>query len=1278
MNEFWIDVGGTFTDCIGRDTSGKLHTHKLLSTGIYQCQVEQGATGQAIPVIAPPGTPAEFFRGYTLRSGNDERQVASFDAVTSTLHLDTPLASPPPAGGRIDLISPEPAPIAGMRFLARKPYPTLLGKVHLKLGTTRGTNALLERQGARVAVVLTQGFGDLLEIGYQNRPDLFALAIRKPRPLYERVIEADERLRSNGTVERRLDLASLRTALASCRRDGISTLAVCLLHAHVNGAHEAMIETEARELGFAEIVLSSRVAPLERVVPRAETTVLDAYLTPVTSAWFTAIQQAIPDGEFQVMTSHGGLVDARIVRGKDLVLSGPAGGAVGIAEMARQTGMRPVLGFDMGGTSTDVCRYDEALDRRYEMELKDPETGAATRVLAPMLTIDTVAAGGGSICQFDGIRLSVGPGSAGAHPGPAAYGRGGPLTVTDCNLILGRIRPERFAFPLDLAAARARLAEVAVAIERATGKTSNLEDLAEGFLAVAVNTMAGAIKRLAMSRGQVASTHTLVSFGGAGAQHACQIANELGIHRILQPLYASVLSAYGIGVADVMKYRAQDFVAIFDASSYQQIQREWRRIEAELDTELSLEHLPPDAQRSTRYALDLRYLGQDHAITINVQAASDPALAFEAAHQQLYGFTFPGRPLEVQALRVERIAVLPRLETLSTHSRPQEVKSDTLLPLYINGCWLKAAWFDADNQAPGATLFGPALITGNGTSLFLEPGWQATRTDHWHWLLERQASATPRQVPHSSDAITADPVQLALFANRFTHIAEQMGTMLQRTALSVNVKERLDFSCALFDGTGALIVNAPHIPVHLGSMSDTVRALIREKGHQLAPGDVYVTNDPYRGGSHLPDVTVITPVFDDTSGDLLFFTGSRAHHAEIGGITPGSMPPFSRHLSEEGVLIDCYKLVDRGVVREQGLRSLLTSGPYPSRAPDDNLSDLRAQIAAGETGRQELQALIQSFGRDIVMAYMRHMRTSADVKTRQALAKLPRGKFSFSDALDDGTVIRVSVELPPLSAPGPAAIIDFHGTGGVSESNLNANTAIVKAATLYTLRCLIAEDLPLNEGVLQAIHLIIPHPSLLSPPAGRNPQTLAAVVGGNVETSQRLVDVLFAAFGLGAASQGTMNNFLFGRAATTEQAGFGYYETIGGGAGAGPGYAGADAVHTHMTNTRITDPEVLERRYPVLLRIFAVRRGSGGLGHYRGGDGMIREIEWLEPMQVSLLTSRRTRAPFGLAGGKPGKPGRNLLRLASGEEIELGGMAQVTVAPGDRMRIETPGGGGYG
>lgn len=1280
MEEFWIDVGGTFTDCIGRDGSGQLRTHKLLSSGVYHAQVKPGATCEYIPVLVPDHTPANFFRSFKLRTGDHERLVKSYDAPAGVLHLAAPLSLPPTAGALVELISPEPAPVAGMRFLSAKPYPEPLGKISLKLGTTRGTNALLERKGARIAVVLTRGFGDLLAIGYQNRPALFDVAIRKPTPLYERVIEADERLRADGSIEQSLDRTSLRKALADCRQSGIETLAICLLHAHINPVHERMVGEEALAVGFREIVLSSDTAPLERVVARAETTVLDAYLTPITSSWLSSIQQAMPEGDFKVMTSSGSLVKASLARGKDLVLSGPAGGAVGIAEIARQLQLGPVLGFDMGGTSTDVCRFDGSLDRRYEMEVVDPQSGAAMRIMAPMLTIDTVAAGGGSICGFDGIRLTVGPGSAGADPGPAAYGHGGPLTITDCNVVLGRINAGRFTFPLDVAAARARLAEVAAAISKVNGQSPKLEALAEGFLAVAVTNMAGAVKRMSLARGQVAATHTLISFGGAGAQHACQIAEELGITRVLQPLHASVLSAYGIGMADVAKYRSRDFTMIFTDTAQTLIDRELLRLEMELDAELDHEGLPVESQRFTKRFIDLRYIGQDHALTIELVEGQELLTAFATMHRHMYGFAFPGRTVEVCALRLERIARLPRLQVQDAPVSRHIVSSDEIIPLYLAGHWQNAPCFNSDQLTAGATLLGPALVAGGGTSLVVAQDWQATRTTHGHWLLERQNTTSipiEARSPVSANK-SPDPMQLALFASRFTQIAEQMGSMLQRTALSVNVKERLDFSCALFDATGALVVNAPHIPVHLGSMGDTVRALLAQKGSELAPGDVYVCNDPFQGGSHLPDVTVITPVFDETSGKLLFFTGSRAHHAEIGGITPGSMPPFSRRLSEEGVLIRWYKLVDRGIPQERNLYALLTSGPHPSRSPDDNIADLRAQVAAGETGRRMLIALMQATGQETLLAYMQHIRHSAELKTRHVLGALPRGKRQFFDALDDGTAIVVSVELPDNAEHGPAAIIDFTGTGPVHAGNLNANTAIVKAATLYTLRCLIGEDIPLNEGVLHAVKIFIPNPSILSPNPGSDAASSAAVVGGNVETSQRLVDVLFAAFGLAAASQGTMNNFLFGRAATPERAGFGYYETICGGSGASPGSAGADAVHTHMTNTRITDPEVLERRYPVVLRNFAIRRGSGGAGQYRGGDGVVREIEMLEPLEVSLLTSRRNCGPFGLNGGLAGLPGRNIYLRKDGREQVLDGMAQIKTESSDRIRIETPGGGGYG
>jgi len=1272
--QFWIDVGGTFTDCVAQAPDGLLHTHKLLSTGVYKGRVAEGSTADVL-VIDSPVFPRRFLLGCQVRlKGGETARVRAYDPAQSQLTLVTPLDYAPVVGTPFELASGEPAPIVAIRYILDAPLDKPLGRIEVRLGTTRGTNALLERQGARTALVMTEGFGDALEIAAQNRPRLFELDIRKPRPLYEVVVEAKERLSATGETLKPLDRVDLAARLTELRRQGIQAVAICFVNSYVDGRHEDEAYAVAAALGFPQISVSSRVTPLQRLVPRGDTTLVDAYLTPVIKSYVAEVRSYLPEATLRLMTSAGGLVDAAAFVGKDSILSGPAGGVVGVARVAREANLTHVIGFDMGGTSTDVSRFDGTLERRYEMELTDAGRETGVRIVAPMIAIETVAAGGGSICAFDGIRLTVGPASAGADPGPACYGRGGPLTITDCNMLLGRISPQRFSFPLDIPAARRRLSEVLAQVGSSSGKVWTADELAAGFIALAASNMAQPIKKISLAKGYDVRDYTLVSFGGAGAQHACAIAEELGINRIIQHPYASLLSAYGMGMAALCRHAARDIGRAYAGEIKAQLTETFAHLEAELLGELARETLPSQATVRATRSLDLRYQGQDSTLTLAEPADGDWAQAFEDAHRRTYGFAFTGRPLEVRVARVELAAAREPPLAPCVPAPPHAAQPVDLARAWFGGHFSETAVYDRAALAAGAALSGPAIIAGEATSVVVEPGWRARVTPRGHLELER---ISERTAPPTGLSSTPDPLSLALFNNQFASIAEQMGAVLQRTSLSVNVKERLDFSCAIFAPDGGLIVNAPHIPVHLGAMGESVRAVLREAGATMAPGDVFVTNDPYRGGSHLPDVTVITPVFAADSRRLLFLTGSRAHHAEIGGITPGSMPPLSTNLAEEGVLIRCFRLVHGERASEDELRQLLATAPYPSRAIDDNIADINAQIAANETGRHLLLALIAHLGSAVVEAYMGHVRTAATSRMCQALSRLTEGRRTFKDAMDDGTPVVVTATV--RHGPPPEIELDFTGTGGVSSGNLNANTAIVKAASLYVLRCLIDAEIPLNEGVLAPVRFVIPGPSLLRPNGGHDPTRLPAVTAGNVETSQRLVDVLLGALGLAAASQGTMNNLLFGRAAAVGRPGFGYYETIAGGAGAGPGFAGASAVQTHMTNTRITDVEVLEERFPVRLRRFAIRRGSGGEGTWRGGDGIIRELEFLEPLAVSLISSRRLTAPYGLAGGGPGRSGRNALRrAATGETEELPPMVQLQVAAGDVLIIETPGGGGYG
>ncbi len=1358
--QFWIDVGGTFTDCIARLPSGAVRTHKLLSSGVYKGAVGDGSGRGVIVDRARCVDPERFFDGWwiTVRAGGTEGEppgqgvgrqglgtwgessmgwateatvkVRRFEAGAGRIVLDEPLPFQPQVGDTYELHCGEEAPVIGIRWLMGKRLEEPIGPVEVRLGTTRGTNALLERQGARVAFVTTAGFADVLRIAYQNRPELFALQVRKARQLYEAVVELTERLDKDGRVLLPLDEADAERKLREVHRRGIRSLAVCLLHAYRNPIHERAVQRLARRIGFEHVSVSSAVSPLQKIVSRGDTTVVDAYLTPILRDYVRCIVARIPDGTLKMMSSAGALVDADRFVGKDSVFSGPAGGVVGYAHVAQRAGFKRAIGFDMGGTSTDVSRFGGEYERRYETEVNDPESGTGVRIVAPMLAIETVAAGGGSICWFDGQKPVVGPRSAGADPGPACYGRDGPLTVTDVNLYLGKILPEYFPFPLDRAAVQGRLDELIGQIERATGRRYTREELAAGFTAIANANMIAPIKKVSIARGYDVRDYVLVTFGGAGGQHACAIAAELGISRILLHPLGGVLSAYGIGMADVRRF-AEVAVGrplgqlIEEAGSVEAaLQAELAPMHKRLRAEVLAEGIPLERIEPPRLLLELRYHGQDSTISVPQPPDGNWQAAFERMHRQLYGFTFPERPVELYAARMELVGRMPKPPERPRPARPYWASTDRHTRTYFNGCWQRTQVFLRDELQPGARIRGPAIVIEPISTIVIEPGWMAELTRYNDILLRRieEPAKLGREVqaPEGSYAdqpaqsnerserepppdtrqqekqhqpslqiapTEPDPIMLELFHNHFASVAEQMGATLQKTALSTNVKERLDFSCAIFTADGDLVANAPHIPVHLGAMSESVKQLLKDVP-AMQPGEVYVTNDPYRGGSHLPDVTVVTPVFEQPeeaqgarAGDrprLLFFTASRAHHAEIGGITPGSMPPSSKNLAEEGVVIRHFRLVRDERSSQEELARLLSSGPYPSRAVGENLADINAQVAANQMGVNLLHEMIDRYGRQTVLAYMKHIQAAAERKMRSALLKIQPGRYAFTDQLDDGSPIRVAITVRHTERGGEATV-DFTGTGPVVPGNLNANHAIVSSAVIYCFRCLIDEPVPLNAGMLAPIRIVLPVGCLLNPEPADEPARCPAVVGGNVETSQRIVDVIFGALGVVAASQGTMNNFTFGRPAGEGRAAIGYYETIGGGAGAGPEFDGADAVHTHMTNTRLTDPEVLEDRYPVRLRLFAIRRGSGGRGRQRGGDGIVRQIEFLEPLEVSLLTSRRTTRPYGLLGGEPGQPGRNLIiRRGSARAEQLGPTAFLRVAPGDVLRIETPGGGGYG
>lgn len=1269
--EFWIDVGGTFTDCFARRPDGTLLRHKLLSSGVTKGSAAGGSSAEKIVDPLRIGDPPEFWAGCQLRLVDQQGRivalgrVARFDADSGTLALAEPLAD---GGGRLDpapdqpyeLVSGEEAPVLAIRRFLGLRLDQPIPPVVVRLGTTRGTNALLTRRGAATALVTTRGLGDVLHIAYQNRPRLFDLVVRKPPPLFAAVVEIDERLAPDGQVLRQVAADEVRRQLAPLRASGIESLAICLLHAYQQPAHELLVEQIARELGFAEISTSSRVAPLVKIVARGDTTVVDAYLNPILRAYVEQLRSALGAGQLRIMTSAGGLVEADSFVGKDSILSGPAGGVVGFSRVAQAAGFERAIGFDMGGTSTDVARFEGRYELQYETEK------AGVRVVAPMMAIETVAAGGGSICSFDGVKLVVGPDSAGAAPGPACYGRGGPLAVTDLNFYLGKILPEHFPFPLSRGSVHQRLVALADEIRQATGADYDPLTLCDGFLRVANSNMVKAIQSISVAKGCDPRDYVLVAFGGAAGQHACAVARELGMKRVLNHPDAGILSAYGIGLADVVRHRAQGVYSGYSEQAVSQLRGLFDELAEQARREVLAEGIAAERIEVHRL-LDVRYRGLDAFLTIAEPVEGTYAMAYEAEHEKLYGYRHRGRELEIVAARVEVVGHTVDVTAAGANVAPRDAVAERTVATFFDAREHQTAVYDRRKLRPGDRIAGPAVVFEAVATTVIDPGWRAEVLARGELLLTDETG-----LERAAVSTEVDPVMLEIFNNQFAGIAEQMGITLRNTSSSVNVKERLDFSCAVFTAAGDLVVNAPHIPVHLGAMSETVKRIVADNPG-LAAGDVFVTNDPYRGGSHLPDVTVVTPVHEPQTGRVLFFTASRAHHAEIGGIRPGSMPPMSRNLAEEGVLISNFKLVDRGQSREAELASLLSTARYPTRSLADNLADIAAQVAANNQGARDLARLVERYTLAVVEAYMGHIQRAAETKMRAALARLPSGRHAFVDHLDDGSPIACAVTLEDdPQGGGKRATIDFTGTGPVLPGNLNANRAIVTAAVMYCLRLLIEEDIPLNQGVLAPVSIVLPE-CLLNPPQGPSPEQCAAMVGGNVETSQRVVDAVLGALGVAAASQGTMNNLLFGDET------FGYYETICGGNGATAAAPGADAVHTHMTNTRLTDPEVIEQRYPVRVLEFAIRRGSGGAGRHRGGDGVVRRLEFLRRLEVSLLSQRRgPYPPYGQAGGSPGALGRNTLYRADGTVEPLPGQGQFVAEPGDVLLIETPGGGGWG
>ncbi|NDU99997.1 hydantoinase B/oxoprolinase family protein [Pseudoroseicyclus tamaricis] len=1190
--QFWVDRGGTFTDIVARAPDGAITTRKVLS------------------------------------ENPEQYEDAAVHGIRSVLGLAEGAPIPP---GTIRSV---------------------------KMGTTVATNALLERKGDRTVLFITRGFRDALRIGYQNRPRLFDLNIRLPEVLYEAVVEVDERLDAGGETVLPLDTVQVRRELARIYGTGVRSIAVALMHAWRAPEHERIIGRMARQQGFTQVSLSHEASPLIKLIGRGDTAVVDAYLSPILRRYVDRVAAALGREEeggprLMFMQSSGGLTAADRFQGKDSILSGPAGGVVGMVRTAEAAGHDRLIGFDMGGTSTDVCHYAGTLERSFETEV------AGVRMRAPMMAIHTVAAGGGSICSFRDGRLQVGPESAGADPGPAAYRRGGPLTVTDCNVVLGKLQPALFPKvfgpgadqPLDADAPRQAFEALAAEIAAETGQPPmSVEALATGFLTIAVQNMAAAIKKISVEKGYDVTGYTLQCFGGAGGQHACLVADALRMDTVFVHPHAGVLSALGMGLADIRALR----------------EVQWGRPLEEVGAAAeALEGIAADARSEVaeQGIDDIALLRTAHVragialqtLPVPFGAQEDMRAAFDAAHRQRFGFGAGDQPLTIEQLSVEAIG---RTGEAVTGMQPET--SPAPAPdarIWCGDAWRGVPVLHRGALTSGERVAGPALVVEPTGTNMIEPGWTAQPDGYGNLIVTR----TEPRAETRPEGTEADPVLLEVMGNLYMSIAEQMGATLANTAYSVNIKERFDFSCAIFDASGNLVANAPHVPVHLGSMSESVRTVLGDNAGRMRPGDVYATNDPARGGTHLPDVTVVTPVWDDAGAEILFVVASRGHHADIGGTTPGSAPPDSRRIEEEGVVLRNFLLARGGALREAELREVLASAEWPARNPDQNLADIKAQMAANETGLAELRRMTGRYGRDVMLAYMGHVQANAEAAVRRVLRDLPDGQFTYT--LDGGAKIEVALR---VDREAGEAVIDFTGTSQQDAGNYNAPRAITRAVVLYVLRTLVGTDIPLNEGCLAPIRLIVPEGCFINPAPG------AAVISGNTEVSQAIAEALYGALGAIAGSQGTMNNFVYGNNRHQN------YETICGGTGAGEGFDGASAVHSHMTNTRMTDPEVLEARFPVRVEEFSIRSGSGGAGRWQGGDGIVRRLRFLEPMTVTVLSSHRATAPHGAAGGFPGLPGENLVERADGNAEALAGNDRAEVQPGDVFVMKTPGGGGYG
>lgn len=1245
--ELWIDTGGTFTDCIARDPQGNTKRLKVLSNSVIRGKIIGHPGTDLLDVDMAWPVDEDIFADYYLRviGTKFQAKVKRVDLSNGRITVASPIKGIG-AGSFVELSTGEEVPLLAARLLTKtrldSPFPIL----EMKLGSTRGTNAILEHKGAATALLVTSGFKDLLVIGNQQRPDLFALNVQRPEPLYQYVSEIEERIAADGTVLKALTKESLEELMTRLKRKKVQSIAIALLNAYVNPVHENLLCQCLAKNGFKYISASHELSTQIRLLARAETTLANAYLDPIIHSYVSGIQAGLSGAPLYIMTSSGSLVRASSFYPKDSLLSGPAGGVVGAAKQAARSGLRKILAFDMGGTSTDVSMYNERFDYRFESRV------GAHSILSPSLAIETIAAGGGSICDFDGYRLQVGPQSAGANPGPACYGAGGPLTITDVNLLLGRLDPRQFVIPLNPEASAKALDALVRKMTQTTRKKLRPTLVLESLLQIANEKMAEAIRKISVEQGHNPSDFTLLSFGGAGGQHACALADILGMTNLLVPYEAGLLSAYGIGHASVERFEEKLLL--------QPLNKVISGIDADLE---GLYQKAKGKLLSEGYAVDrihrrsnllfLRFVGQDSPIEIEYQAGNSIEQLFRAKYEAIYGH-WTERAIEVESVRVIAAVRGQPVDAQVKKSRLYKPTPAGYQKARVDGLQVRIGVYRWEDLTPGARIPGPALLVSGNSTTFANAGWEFRLDDAGNGHLKKTTARTKAALQHSKEG------ELELFTNRFTAVAQEMGALLQRASFSVNIKERLDFSCALLDAEGSLVVNAPHIPVHLGSMGVCVREV--RKAIKMEEGDVVITNHPAYGGSHLPDITLIKPVFYQKK--LVGYVANRAHHAEIGGSKPGSMPADARELSQEGVVIAPMYLVRRNNPQWDEITKRLSAPPFPTRSLAENLADLNGALASVHLGAQGLIGLCKAYGTKKVIGQMKALRSYASAMLSESISKLGKKQLRAMEFLDDGSPLRVTVE-----RRGRRLSIDFTGSSRVHPGNLNATSAIVQSVVLYCLRLLVNKPLPMNEGLMELVDLVLPT-GLLNPDFTRQP--CPAVVGGNTEVSQRLTDTILKALGLAACSQGTMNNFLFGNNR------FGYYETICGGTGAGPGFNGASGVHQHMTNTRITDPEVLEFRYPVRLMRFELRKRSGGNGKWSGGDGVRREVEFLEGLEISLLMQHRKEEPYGAHGGESGKPGMNILVRTDGIEERLPGIVNVSVKSGDRLVIETPGGGGWG